>query len=152
MILCQKLLNVFLSLLFAGLPETDSTPVNNILMNTIDNLFGTDPSWGSRIILRNESEECGFSMLPTPLSFVLDQCHNRIGINIPKKVSSIFSLFHYEFGLYLFHFPTQQDQLKNKLICSLLYFTFYNSSCKLTFAHTKRQKRHRFFRFRMSTQ
>ena len=76
---------------FSGLPEPDSGPVNNILMNTIDSLFGTDhpASSGSRIILKNESEECGFSMLPTPLSFVLDHYHNRIGINIPKQVRGL---------------------------------------------------------------
>ena len=58
-------------------------------MNTIDNIFGTDPTWGSRIIIKNDSEESGFSMLPMPLSFVLDHYHNRIGINIPKQVRLI---------------------------------------------------------------
>eukprot|EP00095_Tigriopus_kingsejongensis_P003854 maker-scaffold20_size707684-snap-gene-4.17 protein:Tk03854 transcript:maker-scaffold20_size707684-snap-gene-4.17-mRNA-1 annotation:"nf-kappa-b inhibitor zeta" len=51
-------------------------------MDVLDGVFGTGKS---RILLRNPNDKSGFSAVPAPLAFQVDENHRRIGINIPRQ-------------------------------------------------------------------
>lgn len=51
----------------------------------MDMLDGAFDCGKSRILIKHDQELSGFRAIPTPLSFVVDESHRRLGINIPRQ-------------------------------------------------------------------
>ena len=68
-----------------GLPKTTKNGVNQILMNSIYDIFGKQESV-SRIIFKSENGNSPFTIVPIPMSFVVDIEQKRIGIQIPRQI------------------------------------------------------------------
>lgn len=69
-----------------GLPFEETKTVNpqKLLLDTIDNVFGSEEKSNSRIGLKDLSAPTGYTFLPTFLSLEIDEQNSRIGIQLPR--------------------------------------------------------------------
>lgn len=69
-----------------GLPnDSEVKNKDQLLLNGLDNLFDLDSSV-ARIIIRNDTEPNGISVMPSPVTVGVDEKKNQFGIYIPKMV------------------------------------------------------------------